>query len=69
MDAERSTIVVVAGVVERDGRLLVTRRLEGRICRDTGISEANASRRIPSNLLARELAEELNAAAEVGARF
>ncbi len=71
MDAERSTIVVLAGVVEREGRLLVTRRLEGTHL--SGYWEFPGGKCEPGesheSCLARELAEELNVAAEVGAEI
>jgi mutator protein MutT len=68
MPADLQTIVVVAGVIERDGRLLVTRRLAnthlsgfwefpGGKCEASETHEA---------CLTRELREELDVTAQVG---
>src|SRR5580765_3560741 len=71
MSADRRTMVVVAGVIERDGRLLLTRRLAnthlpgfwefpGGKCEAAETHEA---------CLARELREELGVTAQVGAEI
>jgi len=62
------TIVVLAGVIERDGAFLLTRRLKGTHLAGTwefpgGKCEANESH---DACLRRELAEELGVDAEVG---
>jgi 8-oxo-dGTP diphosphatase len=71
MSADRPTIVVVAAVVERDGRLLVTRRLANTHL--PGFWEFPGGKCEPSETheacLARELREELDVSAEVGAEI
>lgn len=68
MQTDRTTIVVLAAVVERDGRLLVTRRLEGTHL--SGLWEFPGGKCEPGEshdvCLARELKEELNVASEIG---
>lgn len=68
MSADRTTIVVLAAVVERDGRILVTRRLKGTHLAGLwefpggkcGADEAHEA------CLARELDEELGVRSTVG---
>jgi mutator protein MutT len=68
MDADRKLIVVLAAVIERDGMLLVTRRLAGTHL--PGYWEFPGGKCEPGesheDCLKRELREELNADAEVG---
>lgn len=61
-------VVVTAAVIEREGRFLITRRLEGTHLAGTwefpgGKCEAGES---PAECLAREIREELNATVRVG---
>jgi 8-oxo-dGTP diphosphatase len=68
MAAERPSIVVVAAVVERDGRFLLTRRLEGSHLEGTwefpgGKCEAGESH---EECLEREIHEELGVGVEIG---
>ena len=68
MNASPAPIVVVAAVIERDGRFLLTRRLErthlaGYWEFPGGKCEADETH---DACLARELLEELNAEAEIG---
>lgn len=64
----RPTIVVLAAIIERDGRLLVTRRLEGTHL--AGLWEFPGGKCEPDEshdtCLAREIAEELGVDATVG---
>jgi mutator protein MutT len=68
MPADVPTIVVLAGVIERDGKLLVTRRLEGTHL--SGYWEFPGGKCEPGeaheSCLEREILEELNVAAEIG---
>ena len=68
MPADRPAVVVLAAVIERDGKLLVTRRLEGTHL--SGYWEFPGGKCEPSeaheSCLAREILEELNVASEVG---
>ena len=68
MPADRPAVVVLAAVIERDGKLLVTRRLEGTHL--SGYWEFPGGKCEPGeaheSCLARELLEELNVASEVG---
>lgn len=68
MPADDRSIVVLAGVIERDGRLLVTRRLEGTHL--SGYWEFPGGKCQPGeaheSCLQREILEELDVAAEVG---
>ena len=68
MPADVPAIVVLAGVIERDGKLLVTRRLEGTHL--SGYWEFPGGKCEPGeaheSCLEREILEELNVAAEVG---
>ena len=68
MSGDRPTVVVLAAVVERDGKLLVTRRLEGTHL--SGYWEFPGGKCEPGEAheacLARELFEELNVGCEVG---
>ncbi len=71
MAADRSPIVVLAGVIERDGRLLVTQRL-----RDTHLAdywEFPGGKCEPNETheacLMRELREELDVRVDVGAEI
>ena len=68
MPADRPTIVVLAAVIARDGRLLVTRRLEGTHL--SGYWEFPGGKCEPGeaheSCLAREILEELDVVAEVG---
>ena len=68
MPADDRSIVVLAGVIERDGRLLVTRRLEGTHL--SGYWEFPGGKCEPGeaheSCLQREILEELDVAAEVG---
>lgn len=71
MAADRQTIVVLAAVIERDGKLLVTRRLEGTHLSGLwefpgGKCEAGETHEA---CLARELREELNVRAEIGSEI
>jgi mutator protein MutT len=71
MSADRRTIVVVAGVIERDGRLLVTRRLANTHLSGFwefpgGKCEASETH---EDCLVRELREELDVTALVGAEI
>ena len=68
MDAERPSIVVVAAVVERDGRFLLTRRLAGSHLDGTwefpgGKCEEGETHEA---CLAREMREELDVGVDVG---
>ena len=68
MHADRTAIVVLAAVIERDGKLLVTRRLEGTHLSGYwefpgGKCEAGEAH---ESCLARELLEELNVGSEIG---
>jgi 8-oxo-dGTP diphosphatase len=71
MSADRTTVVVVAGVIERDGRLLVTRRLANTHLQ--GFWEFPGGKCEPSETheacLIRELREELDVTARVGAEI
>ena len=71
MAAERTPIVVLAAVIERNGLLLVTRRLEGTHL--SGLWEFPGGKCEPGEsdaaCLARELKEELDVASEVGAEI
>ena len=68
MPADGPTIVVLAAVIERDGRLLVTRRLEGTHL--SGYWEFPGGKCEPGeaheSCLEREILEELDVIAEVG---
>jgi mutator protein MutT len=68
MPADSPTIVVLAAVIARDGRLLVTRRLEGTHL--SGYWEFPGGKCEPDeaheSCLERELLEELDVIAEVG---
>jgi mutator protein MutT len=68
MPADGSTIVVLAAVIARDGRLLVTRRLEGTHL--SGYWEFPGGKCEPGEVhescLEREILEELDVIAEVG---
>src|SRR5687767_9676063 len=68
MPADSPTIVVLAAVIARDGRLLVTRRLEGTHL--SGYWEFPGGKCEPDeaheSCLAREILEELDVVAEVG---
>ena len=68
MPADRPGIVVLAGVIERDGKLLVTRRLEGTHL--SGYWEFPGGKCEPGeaheSCLEREILEELDVSAEVG---
>ncbi len=68
MAAESATLIVLAAVVERDGRLLVTRRLAGTHL--PGLWEFPGGKCEPGEphdaCLARELREELDVESEVG---
>jgi mutator protein MutT len=68
MSGDRPAVVVLAAVVERDGKLLVTRRLEGTHL--SGYWEFPGGKCEPGEAhemcLARELVEELNVGCEVG---
>jgi len=69
--ADRQPVVVLAGVIERDGRMLVTRRLKNTHLADHwefpgGKCEAGESHEA---CLARELREELDVQAEIGAEL
>ena len=68
MPADRPIVIVLAAVIERDGRLLVTRRLEGTHL--SGYWEFPGGKCEPGeaheSCLARELLEELNVECEVG---
>jgi 8-oxo-dGTP diphosphatase len=68
MAADKPTIVVLAGVIEREGKLLVTRRLEGTHL--SGYWEFPGGKCDPGepheSCLAREILEELNVGAQVG---
>ena len=68
MPADSPTIVVLAAVIARDGRLLVTRRLEGTHL--SGYWEFPGGKCEPGeaheSCLAREILEELDVVAEVG---
>ena len=68
MPADNPTIVVLAAVIARDGRLLVTRRLEGTHL--SGYWEFPGGKCEPGeaheSCLAREILEELDVIAEVG---
>jgi len=68
MPADRPIVVVLAAVIERDGKLLVTRRLEGTHL--SGYWEFPGGKCEPGegheSCLARELQEELNVRCEVG---
>ena len=68
MPADSPTVIVLAGVIERDGKLLVTRRLEGTHL--SGYWEFPGGKCEPGeaheSCLAREILEELNVAAEIG---
>jgi mutator protein MutT len=68
MPADVPAIVVLAGVIERDGKLLVTRRLEGTHL--SGYWEFPGGKCEPGeaheSCLEREILEELNVAAEIG---
>lgn len=68
MTANPNPIVVLAGVIERDGRFLVTRRLKGTHlsgCWEFPGGKCEVSEPHEA-CLARELLEELNVRAEVG---
>ena len=68
MPADSSTIIVLAGVIERDEKLLVTQRLEGTHL--SGYWEFPGGKCEPGeaheSCLEREILEELNVAAEIG---
>ena len=68
MPADRPVVVVLAAVIEREGKLLVTRRLEGTHL--PGYWEFPGGKCEPGeaheSCLARELLEELNVGCEVG---
>jgi mutator protein MutT len=68
MPADVRTIVVLAGVIDRDGKLLVTRRLEGTHL--SGYWEFPGGKCEPGeaheSCLEREILEELNVVAEIG---
>jgi mutator protein MutT len=68
MTAEPATIVVIAAVIERDGRFFVTRRLEGTHL--SGCWEFPGGKCEPGEsheaCLRREVAEELGVDAQVG---
>jgi 8-oxo-dGTP diphosphatase len=68
MAADGPSIIVLAGLIERDGRLLVTRRLEGTHL--SGYWEFPGGKCEPGepheSCLAREILEELDVCAEVG---
>ena len=68
MPAERPIVVVLAAVIERNGKLLVTRRLDGTHL--SGYWEFPGGKCEPGeaheSCLAREILEELNVASEVG---
>jgi 8-oxo-dGTP diphosphatase len=68
MPADSAIIVVLAGVIARDGKLLVTQRLEGTHL--SGYWEFPGGKCEPGedheSCLAREILEELNVAAQVG---
>lgn len=71
MAADRQTIIVLAAVIERDGKLLVTRRLEGTHLSGLwefpgGKCEAGETH---EDCLQRELLEELGTRAEVGSEI
>jgi 8-oxo-dGTP diphosphatase len=71
MAADPRPVVVLAGVIERDGRFLVTRRLERTHL--AGCWEFPGGKCEPGETheacLARELREELNVRAEIGAEI
>jgi len=68
MPADTDDVVVLAGVIERDGKLLVTRRLEGTHL--SGYWEFPGGKCEPGEAheacLAREILEELDVVADVG---
>lgn len=68
MAADRQAVVVLAGVIERGDRVLVTRRLENTHL--SGYWEFPGGKCDPGetheDCLARELREELNVSAEIG---
>ena len=68
MTADRSTVVVAAAIIERDGRWLMARRLQGTHLE--GLWEFPGGKVDPGETLeaclARELSEELGVAAHVG---
>jgi 8-oxo-dGTP diphosphatase len=71
MSVERDPIVVVAAVIERDGKVLVGRRLKGTHL--AGLWEFPGGKCDPGETheacLVREIAEELGVAAHVGAEI
>ena len=68
MPGDRPIVVVLAAVIERDGKLLVTRRLEGTHL--SGYWEFPGGKCEPGeaheSCLEREILEELNVASEIG---
>ena len=70
-ERSRARIVVAAAVIERDGRLLVTRRLDGTHL--AGLWEFPGGKQEPGetleDALVRELGEELDVRARVGDRI
>jgi mutator protein MutT len=71
MAADATPIVVLAAVIERDGRLLVTRRVAGTHL--SGLWEFPGGKCEPGEphetCLARELREELDVTSEIGAEI
>jgi len=68
MDADTAPLIVVAGVIERDGRFLITRRLKHTHLADLWEFPGGKCERGETHVacLTRELIEELGVAAEIG---